>query len=245
MQKIVISNRKGGVGKTTTSINLAAGLAKLGKRVLLIDLDTQSHLQVGLGYKKPFKRGVHTSLLKGKVKESIYETKFDNLSLMPADIAFEISKLGDDTKRLKRIISKVEDRFDITIIDTSPSLDILLLNALEVGDYAIVPMQVEYLSYMGVMQFLKLFYKTATSVNSKIKLLGIVPTMYNKSLKDHNEILNELKSVIGEKRVFDPIRKDAKVSDSFRHGKPVIYYDGRCRASKDYKQLVFSVIEKI
>ena len=247
MKKLLISNRKGGVGKTTTAINLAAFLGKKGYKVLLVDLDTQSHLQFGLGFKKKFKRGIHSILQEGNIKKVIQKTDFENLYFIPADINFDTSNLDISKKELKKHLNNksLQNFFDVCIIDTPPTSDIILNNAMYASDYVLVPMQTEYLSYVGALQFLKLFYSMASKIDAKFTFLGVVPTLYNKSLKEHNEIIQKLEEKLGKNRVLPPIRKDFKLSQSFIEGKPICYFDNRCRGAKDYNLLSDVIIDKI
>jgi len=247
LKKLLISNRKGGVGKTTTAINLAAFLGKKGYKVLLVDLDTQSHLQFGLGFKKKFKKGIHSILQEGNIKKIIQKTNFENLYFIPADINFDTSNLDISKKELKKHLNNKSllNFFDICIIDTPPTSDIILNNAMYASDYVLVPMQSEYLSYVGVLQFLKLFYSIASKIDAKFTFLGVVPTLYNKSLKEHNEIIQKLEEKLGKNKVLQPIRKDFKLSQSFIEGKPICYFDNRCRGAKDYNLLSDVIIDKI
>ncbi len=245
MKTILIANRKGGVGKTTTSINLATAFALKNKKVLLIDLDTQSHLQYGFGIKKGVKKGIHKALIHGKIDDIIIPTKYDNLFLAPADINFDISEIPNKKNRLKRMLRDISKKYDICIIDTPPTSDILLNNALIASQYVIVPMQTEYLGLVGAVQFLKLFYQTASKLNTKFKLLGVVPTLYNKSIEDHNKVLTKLKDTIGENRVLTPIRKDFELSRAFMAGKPIFYYKHRSRGSKDYQNLADEILSRM
>jgi len=248
LKTILITNRKGGVGKTTTTVNLASWLGLMGKTVLIIDLDTQSHVQYGFGYMKPFESGIHTALIdKQDLNGIIYETNCENVFLLPADINFDISKIRQDDRQLARLMrkSKLKDIFDICIIDTPPTSDILLSSALAISDVAIVPLKTEFLGVIGVNQFLKLFYATASKVNPKLELLGILPTMYNRSMKEHKLIIKNTEDKVGKKRVLTPIRNDIKLSIAFLEGKPLNYLDKRCRGSKDYQALAKEVMEKL
>lgn len=248
MKTILVTNRKGGVGKTTTSVNLAAWLGLMGKSVLLIDMDTQSHVQYGLGFKNSFKEGIHTALKDNKDLNSfIYESNIENVFIIPADINFPINTLEEDSKQLERLIkrSRIKEAFDICIIDTPPTSDILLSNALTISEFAIVPVKTDFLGLLGVTQFLKLFYATSSRVNPKLELLGILPTMFNRSIKQHKEMITFLEEQVGKKRVLPPIRNDIKLSTSFLEGKPVSYFDKRTRGSKDYKDLSLYVLKNI
>lgn len=247
MKTILVSNRKGGVGKSTTAINLAAYIGKSGYKVLLIDLDTQSHLQFGLGFKKRFKKGIHKILKNGDLENAIQKTPFLNLFFIPADINYDTSKLNCKVNRLKTILEVIEKvyDFDFCIIYTPPTSDKILNNAMCASNCVVVPIQTEYLGYIGALKFLKLFYKTASKLNVKFTFLGIVPTLYSKSIKEHNEIINHLKEKLGKNRVLIPIRKDFKLSQSFSKGKPISYLDRRCRGAKDYEQLSKIILEKI
>jgi len=248
MNTIIITNRKGGVGKTTTSVNLAAWLGRLGKSVLLIDLDTQSHIQYGLGFSKKFKIGIHQAMEKRiDLNEIIYESNFENVFLLPADINYHINRLKQDDRLLARTIrkSKLEEIFDICIIDTPPTSDILLENALSISKYALIPVKTEFLGLIGVNQFLKIFYTTASRINPKLELLGILPTMFNKSLKEHHQMIEFLEKKVGKSRVLPPIRNDLKLSLAFLEGKPICYYDRRYRGSKDYEVLAKTVLKKL
>jgi chromosome partitioning protein len=249
MKTLLITNRKGGVGKTTTTVNLAACLGLLGKTVLIIDLDTQGNVQYGFGFKKPFKKGIHSAMKEGlDLNSLIYETKYQNIFLIPSDINFEIFKIKQNNKLLLKLIksSNINDSFDICIIDTPPTSDILLSNALVVSDWAIVPLKTDFLSVVGVEQFLKIFYTTASKVNPQLELIGLLPTMYNRSMKEHSKILKEIEKKIGKKRVLEPIRNDVKLTWSFvEGGEPIAYIDKRARGYKDYETLAKVVLKRL
>jgi len=247
MKTLLVTNRKGGVGKTTTSLNIAAFFAKDGFKTLIIDLDTQGHIQYGLGYKKPFKVGIHQLLVDKKLNptESIIQTQYKNLHLLPASINFDYGYDEVKLSRLSKILKSLEKEFDLCIVDTAPMNDRLLKMATLASGYVIVPMQTEYLGFMGAIQFLKLFYSNASSLNTNFKLLGIIPTLYVGSIRARTEVIEELTSIVGAKRILPTIRKDAKLSDSFIKGVPLAFDAQRSRAKADYEELYRVTRERI
>jgi len=242
VKKILITNRKGGVGKTTTTVNLAYFFAKNGYKTLIIDLDTQGHIQYALGVKANFEYGIH-SFLNGediKIKHIIHKSNIKNLYFIPANI--NVNHTVKDKNLLKKGLERLN--FDICLIDTAPSSDDLLESAIIASDHAIAPMKCEYLGLVGTLQFIKIFYKTASKLNTDFSLLGIIPTMYNKSIKEHQEIIEKLKNVIGKKRVFSPIRKDFKLTKIFSRGiKPVA--KTHLRSLEDYNAVGNEILGKL
>ncbi len=246
MIRILITNRKGGVGKTTTAINLGAAFSLKGKTVLFVDLDTQSHLQIGLGFKKVFKKGIHKALMDGDVEGIVHESPFDNLYLIAGDVNFDITLLANKKSSLREILSNFDNDFDICIIDTPPIGGKLLDDAFKSSDYALIPMQTEYLALVGASQFLKAFYNVITSnPDVGVKFLGVVPTLFNKSIKEHKIVIDKLKKIIGEKRVLPYIRKDFNLSKAFHEGKPIFYYKSNSRGATDYKRLADFIQKQI
>jgi chromosome partitioning protein len=243
-----VTNRKGGVGKTTTSVNLAFNIASKGYEVLLIDLDTQGHLQTGLGVHDHFMVGIHDMLKMGKFyRNGVHPTSVPTLDFIPAHVNFDISELASESAKLKKLFRKIKEKkeYDFCIIDTPPTSDILLKNALKVSDYALVPMQCEYLSLVGVLQFLRIFYKNSISVRSDIELLGVVPTMYNKSMMEHTEILDKLELSIGKEKILPSIRRDVKLAKSFIEGVPLCKTDPKARGAVDYDILSTHILNRI
>ena len=248
MKTILVTNRKSGVGKTTTSVNLSVELALRGYRVLLIDLDTQGHLQIGLGVKEHFLMGIHDMLEKGRFyRKSLHRTFLKNLYFIPAHVNFNISEFSAHSVVLSKIFKKIKSKtvFDFCIIDTPPTSDTLLRNSLKVSDYAIIPMQCEYLSFIGVLQFLRLFYKHISSVDSNTKILGVVPTMYNKNIEEHNKILHKLELELGQSKVLPFIRKDLKLAKSFLDGIPLSISEPKARGADDYRILTSHILNLI
>jgi len=243
LKTILVSNRKGGVGKTTTTLNIAAILAYKGFKTLIIDLDTQSHIQFGLGIKKKLK-GIHLALnYKKPLNNYIYKTKFENLFFIPADMNIDVSNLNIEDNLLKKSLNNLD--FDYCIIDTPPTNDFMLKSAMIASDFVLIPMQTEYLGYVGVIQFLKLFYKIASQINTEFTFLGVVPTLYNKSIKEHKQVIKQLEKKLGKEKILPAIRKDFKLSKSFIKGKPIIYFDASSRGAKDYINLTEKILIKI
>ena len=249
MKTLLIANRKGGVGKTTTALNLAGGFARSGKRVLLIDLDTQANLTRFFRIKS--EEGIHSALVK-KEALPIVKTKYENIDLVPSDVNFDISAFYEDELRSDVLISKIErklllrrsfnktpqlSRYEICIIDTSPAFDILLVNALKVCGFVIVPVQTDYLGLSGLKQFLAILQKTLAKENKTAKFLGVVPTMFSSTIKKHKEFLQQMENIVGKERVFKPIRKDFKLVEMYEEGEILVLTEKRSRAKKDYLEL--------
>lgn len=245
MIKILITNRKGGVGKTTTSLNFANEFAKRGYKTLLIDLDTQGHIQYGLGIKHNFKYGIHSILADKniKIESQIQNSDIENLDFIPADVNYN-SSLLQKKKALKNRLNRIKTNYDVCIIDTAPMSDTILEMAILASDYVIVPMKTEYLGFIGTMQFIKIFYDIASKSKSNFIFLGVLPTLYNKSIKEHNDILEKLNKVIGRKKVLFPIRKDTKLTTIFNDGIGSLKYE-HSKGYIDYKNNLDYILTKV
>ncbi len=235
MTKILITNRKGGVGKTTTTLNLANEFANRGYKILIVDLDTQGHMQYGLNIKKSFEYGIHSLLVDKNIDISlvVQKSNIKNIDFIPADINYNLSLL-QKKKSLKNRLRKLENNYDICLIDTAPMSDTVLEMAIYASKYVIVPMKTEYLGLIGTMQFIKIFYNIASKLKTDFTLLGVLPTLYNKSIKEHNETLDELTKVIGKDKVLQPIRKDTKLTTIFKKGVKMLNEE-HSKGAIDYK----------
>jgi chromosome partitioning protein len=247
LQIIAISNRKGGTGKTTVAVNLAAELAMLGRRVLLVDLDSQGHCAVGLGIK--IRRGdaaVHRLFTDphARLVEVIRETAFSNLALAPADQLFEHGSGLRDTARLARALAEQEicERFDVVLLDTPPSLDVLLLNALAAANWVLVPYIPHPLSFEGVRQLMRVLFKVMTGENPALKILGFLPTTTTEHIRQHRAVTNEVSRQFGAHRVLPGIRNDVKLAEAFAAGKPARYYAPSSRGAQDFASLAMSLL---
>jgi len=245
-QIIAIANRKGGTGKTTVSVNLAAELAALGKRVLLVDLDSQGHCAVGLGMK--VQRGdalAHGIFMNSdaRLAHGIRDTSFANLALVPADQLFEHGSGLRDERRLARALAEEEIavRFDVVIVDTPPSLDILLLNALTAANWILVPYIPHHLSFEGVRQLMRVLFKVMTNTNPTLKVLGFLPMTLAEHMRLHRVITGEVSRQFGAHCVLPGIRSDIRLAEAFAAGKPVRSYAPTSRGAKDFSDLAASL----
>ncbi|MDQ7048167.1 MAG: ParA family protein [Enterobacterales bacterium] len=238
---ITIANRKGGTGKTTTAVNLAAEWGKKGYKTLIIDLDTQGHVSVGTALREldsePARIHDIFSDKNINIQDIVRFTKTKNVWVAPADTTF----VGRDLKGLllRNYISENEGfkRFDRIVIDTPPTLDSLLINSMAAANGVIVPFVPHHLSSVGVNQLAKLFYQVATKHNSELRLLGLLPVMYDRNIKLHKRVLESLEKQYGKGRMLRGIRTNIKLAEAFEAGSPVKDYVAKCTGSMDYQLL--------
>lgn len=258
MGKIIsLVNQKGGVGKTTTSINLAASLGMLRQKVLLIDLDPQGNTTTGLGINKADinKSVYHLLLDAATLDEVILKTSFRNLYMVPATISLagaDIELLERDriepnfekTGQLKKSLEEAKNKYDYIIIDCPPSLGLLTTNALTASDSVIIPVQCEFFALEGIMQLLNTIMLTQKSLNPTLDIEGVLLTMLDSRTNLGLEVVEEIKSYFKE-RVYDTIiPRLVRLSEAPSHGKPIIIYDPRSRGTEAYINLAKEVIER-
>lgn len=239
---LVISNRKGGTGKTTVSVNIAAELAALGRRVLLVDLDSQGHCAVGLGIK--VSKGtptVHDIFRKteAKLAAAVQPTAFERLSLAPADPLFEHGEGLRDEHLLKRALAvdEIATNFDVVILDTPPTHDILLLNALTAANWVVVPYLPHPLAVEGARQLMRILFKIISGENPELKLAGFLPMMANDNIRIHCKVNGDVEQQFGSSRMLPFIRNDIRLAESFGAGKPIRYFAPQSRAAQDFAHL--------
>ncbi len=242
LRVIAVCNRKGGAGKTTTSVNLATELAHLGWRVLLLDLDSQGHCAVGLGHKvAPGAATLHAIFTdpQATLTGAVVDTAIDNLALAPADQLFEHGSGTRDELLLARALQDpaLVARFDLVIVDTPPSLDLLLLNALSAASWVLVPFVPHPLSYEGVRQLMRVLFRVMSRQNPGLKLLGFLPMMAAEHIRQHRSITADVGRQFGAPRVLTGIRNDIKLAESFAAGLPVRQYAPGSRGAQDYAAL--------
>jgi chromosome partitioning protein len=244
---IAVSNRKGGTGKTTVSVNLAAELAALGRRVLLVDLDSQGHCAVGLGIKVGAADGTVHRIFSdpgARLAPVIRASAFANLYLAPADQLFEHGSGHRDPLRLARALAEPEIRqhFEVVIVDTPPSLDLLLLNALTAANWVLVPYVPHHLSFEGVRQLMRVLFKVMTRDNPSLKILGFLPTTAAEHIRQHRQVTNEMSRQFGAHRVLSGIRNDIRLAEAFAAGKPIHHYAPKSRGARDFAVLAASLV---
>ena len=252
---IAFANQKGGVGKTTSAINIAASLGVFGKKVLLCDLDPQSNATSGVGINK---RNVSLSIYdviigRCTINEAKIKTQYENLWVLPsnldlagAEIEFvEEDNTSDRFFRFKNTIAAVENEFDYIIIDCPPSLGILTVNALCGSDYVVVPMQCEFFAVEGLFHFTSTLRKVRRLYNPKINLAGILITMYDGRLNSAVQVLDELKNMLPPNQILKTlVPRTVRLSEAPSHGMPIYYYDKTSKANDCYMDLA-KEIDKI
>ena len=249
-QLIVITNRKGGTGKTTSSVNLAAEFAAQGQQVLLIDLDTQGHCGVGLDLNPARDAATVHRLFQSSVfrlADAIYPTAWPNLWLAPANPLFEHGAGSGDPQRLARALHEegLTERFDLILIDTPPSLDDLLLNALCAATRVLVPFVPHHLSGEGMKSLARVLFKVASNMNTDLKLLAFLPVMLDRRISLHRSVTEGVARQYGQGRLLSGIRSDIKLAESFARRCPIRVYQPGCRGAEDYGLAAREIAERL
>lgn len=247
---VCIVNQKGGVGKTTSSVNISAALASMGKRVLIVDLDPQGNASSGLGLKRHEYQEAnvyHLLISENSIDEVIYDTSFENLWVIPANadlVGAEIELVNEHRReyRLKEAFAKVDDMFDFIFIDCPPSLGLLTLNALTSAQSFLVPLQCEYYALEGLSQLLNTAGLVKKSLNPELKIEGILLTMFDSRNNLSHQVVGEIRSHFNDK-VFDSIiPRNVRLSEAPSHGLPIFEYDKKSVGSRKYMELAKEIL---
>ena len=252
MAKIIsLANQKGGVGKTTTAINLSAALAKEGKKVLLVDADPQANASSGLGIDiRNLEATIYECLVSGiDPKLAIHHTSVDNLDLIPSHIDLvgaEIEMLGLDDRELlmKRILSHLRDQYDFILIDCSPSLGLITVNALTASDSVIIPVQAEFFALEGIAKLLNTIKIIKSKLNPQLKIEGFLVTMFDNRLRLSTQVYDEVKKHFGSLVFNTVITRNVRLSEAPSHGLSVLDYDPSSKGAKNYAALAKEVIKR-
>lgn len=258
MGKIIsLVNQKGGVGKTTTSINLSASLAVLGKKVLLIDLDPQGNTTTGIGVKKADVENSIYDVMNDfcNISDAIVHTKYKRLDLIPSTIYLaglnrEFFAKGIEDKnfvvgvQLKKRLDTIKDQYDYVIIDCPPSLDVITTNALTASNSVIIPVQCEFLALEGIVQLLNAISLTQTQLNPSLDIEGVLLTMLDSRTNLGFEVVDEIRKYFKERVYNTIIPRLVRLTEAPSHGKPIVAYDPKSKGTEAYINLAKEVIER-
>ena len=249
---IAIANQKGGVGKTTSAINLAASLAVLEKKVLIIDADPQANTTSGLNFSPDNdQRRTLYEVMIGEIgiRDTLIQTEIANLHMIPSHInlvgaEIQLVDAADRESRIKNALATIKDNYDYIIIDCSPSLGLITVNSLAAADSVMIPVQPEFFALEGLGKLLQTIRLVQNGINPDLNIEGFVVTMFDGRTKVHNQVLGELKEHFGNMVFKSIIQRNIRLSEAPSHGKPIILYDVICNGTTNYLNLAKEVLEK-
>lgn len=247
---IAVTNQKGGVGKTTSAVNLAAAMGKLGKKVLLADIDPQGNATSGFGISKKDVAGSSYELLISNVKaaEVIIKSQFKNVDVVPSSMnlaaaEIELADFGNRTTRLKQELAVVKPNYDYIFIDCPPSLGLITINALNASDTILIPIQCEYYALEGLSQLMATVRQVKRLYNPQIEIEGVLLTMYDARLNLTMQVVNEVKKFFPQKVYSSVIPRNVRLSEAPSFGQPICYFDPLSKGAKAYDDLAKEIID--
>lgn len=247
---IAVFNQKGGVGKTTTNVNLSASLGQMGKKVLVLDLDPQGNTTSGYGIEKnEVENTIYEVMLEGvSIKDSIIQTEYDNIDIVAAasDLAgaeIEISEIEKREFILKDAINKVKDEYDYVFIDCPPSLGMLTINCLTAVDSVLIPIQCEYYALEGVSQLMQTIKLVKSRLNPNIDIQGVVLSMFDGRANLSIQVVEEVKKYFKGSVYTTLIPRNVRLAEAPSHGMPAVYYDSKCKGALAYLELAEEFID--
>ena len=249
---ISFTNQKGGVGKTTSAVNIAATIAALDKKVLLVDIDPQGNASTGVGYmdRSGLRSSYHVLTENLPAEEAIYSTEFKNLDIMPATIdlagaELEIANFEARERILKRALQPIKDKYDFIFIDCPPTLGLITINALVASDSIIIPLPCEFYALEGLVQLTNTLESIKSYHNPDLKTLGVLITMYNSRLNLTQSIMNDLRAHYGYLLFKTPVVRNVRLAEAPSYGTPILYLDKFSKGAQNYIAVSKEILERI